>query len=243
MDENINPVHIVNVLSREPQTIQTLILRNLPPDLSRRIAQYLDLKFEPETEPKEPINNEIAELVRRDFLSNFVALEDIYEPNEIDRLSVSNLSKFIHHLGLREVAIACRGIASKETLAAFLNGFAADDTREIVRYLTEMEKIKPFWVVQADELVRNNWETEGNPERVFEKIGLKLLAIAFVERDKICRKYTMQKFSTKQSHLWEKVLRTTKKEFVSDEEIKIQMSKRGKIVEKLAARFIQTERL
>lgn len=243
LDENINPVHIVNVLSREPQAIQKLILRNLPPDLSRRIAQYLELKFEPETDKNEQVHKEIAELLRQQFLSNFVSLDDIYEPTELDRLSVIEIVKFIHHLGLREVAIACRGISSKETLAAFLNSFAAEDTREIVRYLTELDKVKPFWVAQADEMVRDNWETEANPEKVLEQIGFKLLAVAFANRDEIAQKYTMQKFSTKDSYRWKKILREIRNEFVSNDETKLVLEKRQRIVERLAVRFIQTGRL
>ena len=243
LDENINPVHIVSNLSREPPAIQKIILRNLPTDLSQRIAQYLEIKFEPEIEKSEPINPEIADLIRAEFLSNFVSPEDLYEPSELDSLSVAELAKFIHHLGLREVAIASRGISSKETLAAFLNGFATDDTREIVRYLTELENIKSFWVAQADEMVRNNWEQEANPEKTLQKIGFKLLAIAFVERDETARKYTIQKFSTKDSQAWRKILRATEKEVLTDDETKLQMEKRRKIVEKLAVRFIKTGRL
>src|SRR5215204_4274273 len=38
LDAHLNPSHIVEILSREPPTIQRLILKNLPPDLSRRIS-------------------------------------------------------------------------------------------------------------------------------------------------------------------------------------------------------------
>lgn len=243
LDENINPVHIGTILSREPKSIQKLILRNLPPDLSQRMARYLELKSESENEKNTPTDKEIAELIRQQFLSNFVSIEDIYEPSELDRFSVSELAEFIHHLGLREVAIASRGISSKETLAAFLHSFAEEDTREIVEYLTELENIKPFWVVQADELVRDIWELEANPEKVLEKIGFKLLAIAFVQRDETARKYTQQKLSGKDSLKWKRILRTAEKEFSTDEETKSRMEKRSRIVINLAVKFIETGRL
>lgn len=243
LDENINPAHIGNVLSREPKSIQKHILRNLPNELAQRMAQYLEIKFDSENEKPASINKEIAELIRKVFLSNFVSYEDIYEPLEIDGLSVFELNKFIHHLGLREIAIACRGIAAKETLASFLNSFSPDDTREIVSYLTELEKIQPFWVSQADEIVRNNWESEANPDKISAKIGFELLAVAFVHRNQTARKYTLQKFSTKDSIYWKRLLRKTENEFYKDDEIREKMEKRQKVVEKLAIKFLETGKL
>jgi hypothetical protein len=243
LDENINPAHIGNVLSREPKSIQKHILRNLPNELAQRMAQYLEIKFDSENEKPAPISKEIAELIRKEFLSNFVSYEDIYEPLEIDRLSVFQLNKFIHHLGLREIAIACRGIAAKETLASFLNSFSPDDTREIVHYLTELDKIKPFWVSQADEIVRNNWEAETNPDKISAKIGFELLAVAFVPRNQAARKYTSQKFSTKDSLYWKRLLRKTEDSFYKNDEIRANMEKRQTVVEKLAVKFLKTGRL
>src|SRR5215213_3959203 len=63
LDANLNPSHIVEILRREPQAIQQLILRNLPPDLSRRLSLYLDLNFLPEDETGKnapQINEEIV---------------------------------------------------------------------------------------------------------------------------------------------------------------------------------------
>jgi hypothetical protein len=247
LDENINPSHIVGVLSKEPKAIQNLILKYLPADLSRRISLYLDLNFGSESVKNgngKQISEDILALVRQNFLSNFVALEDIYEPDEADKFSVDQLEKFIHHLGLREIAIACRGINSKETLAAFLNRFDEEDAREIAGYITELDKIKPFWVAQADALVRKSWNADLKPEKVIKKIGFKLLAMSFVLRDETRRKYTAQKLPIRDVKNWQRLVRLSEKKYFSAiEEDKMRMDKRRKVIERLAVKFSQTGKL
>jgi hypothetical protein len=247
LDAHLNPSHLVEILSREPQAIQQLILRNLPPDLSRRIALYLDLNFVPEDKSVKnanQINEEIVALVRQKFLSNFIALEDIYEADELDGFSVDELESFIRHLGLREIAIACRGINSKETLAAFLNRFDEEDAREIALYLTELDKIRPFWVAQADALVRKSWSADLPPAKVIKKIGFKLLATVFVLRDETKSDYAAQKLPAREVKNWQRLVRISKRKYSSaDEEEKLRLDKRRRIIERLAAKFGQTGRL
>jgi len=245
LDENLNPSQIVEVLSREPKAVQLLILRNLPPDLSRRISLYLDLNYLPEGAKNAPrISEEIVALVRQKFLSNFIALEDVYEPDELDRLSIDELENFIRHLGLREVAIACRGINSKETLAAFLNRFDDEDVREIALYITELDKIRPFWVAQADALVRKSWNADLPPAKVIKKIGFKLLAAGFVLRDETKSDYTGQKLSIRDVKNWQRLVKVSRKKyFAADEENRLRLDKRRRIIERLAAKFSQTGRL
>jgi flagellar motor switch protein FliG len=247
LDENINPSHIVEILSREPKAIQQLILKNLPPDLSRRLSLYLDLNFVPEGKSEKnanQINEEIVALVRQKFLSNFIALEDVFEADEMDKFSVDELEDFIRHLGLREIAIACRGINSKETLAAFLNRFDEEDAREIALYLTELDKIRPFWVAQADALVRKSWSADLPPAKVIKKIGFKLLATGFVLRDETKCDYAAQKLPARDVKNWQRLVRISKKKYFSaDEEEKLRLDKRRRIIERLAAKFSQTGKL
>jgi hypothetical protein len=247
LDENINPSQMVGVLSREPKAIQYLILRNLPPDLSRRISLYLDLNFlpaEPPAKNASQIDEEIVALVRQKFLSNFIALEDLFEADEVDRFSVDELENFIRHLGLREIAIACRGINSKETLAAFLNRFDEEDAREIALNLTELDKIRPFWVAQADELVRKSWRADLPPAKVIKKIGFQLLAAAFVLRDETKCVYAAQKLPARDVKNWQRLVRIGKRKYFStDEESKLRIDKRRRIIERLAAKFSQTGKL
>ena len=250
LDKNINMSHIAENLSREPRTIQKLILKNLPSDLSRRITKYLELYYsiedvsEPENVKEKQIRNDIIALVKRKFLSDFVSFGDIYEPTATDKLSAAELEDFIYHLGLREVALACRGIRSKESLAAFLNRFADEDVRKIAGYITELEKIKPFWVEQADELVRKSWREDVAPEKVLKKVGFKILAEAFAKRGEAANRYTEQKLSAYDGKIWRKMVQQneTKISTGSEEQILI-FTKRQRSVERLAVNFAQTGRL
>lgn len=250
LDKNINMSHIAENLSREPKTIQNLILKNLPPNLSRRINKYLELYYsiedvsEPQNVNEKQIRNDIVALVKRKFLSDFVSFGNIYEPTAADKLTAAELEDFIYHLGLREVALACRGIRSKESLAAFLNRFADEDVRKIAAYITELERIRPFWVEQADELVRKSWREDVTPDKVLKKIGFKILAEAFAEREETARHYTEQKFSAYDAKIWRKMVERSKMKISSatDEEILI-FTKRQKSVERLAANFAQNGRL
>ncbi len=250
LDENINPAHIAETLSREPKSIQHLILKNLPADLSSRIIKYLEIYFSINdlqssfADNKKTVNNKIVALVKRKFLANFMAFEDIYEPNELDKFSVEELDKFIHHLGLRETAIACRGINSKETLAAFLNRFEQAEAREIARYMTELDDIKPFWVSQADELIRRSWRDDFPPEKVLRKIGFKLLALAFTGRDETPRRYSAQKLSVYDAESWQKMLSRNDTKFEEGTDIeRLQAEKRQKSINRLAIKFAETGRL
>lgn len=245
LDENINPSRIVEVLTREPKPVQILILKNLPPDLSRRISLYLDLNFVPDNKINgKPISEEIVALVRQKFLSNFIALEDVYEPDELDRFSFDELENFMRQLGLREVAIACRGINSKEALAAFLNRFDEADVREIAGYITELDKIRPFWVAQADQLVRKSWSADLPPAKVIKKIGFKLLAAAFVLRDETKCDYAAQKLSIRDVKNWQRLVNVSNKQYsAADEEEKTRLDKRRRIIERLAVKFSQTGKL
>lgn len=250
LDENINSAHIAENLSREPKAIQNLILRNLPAELSTRIIKYLELYFSIEDIPpptgggEKKIDETIVALVKRKFLANFVALEDIYEPIVLDKFSIADLENFIHHLGLREIAIACRGINSRETLAAFLNRFNTDEACEIARYITELDNIKPVWVAQADELVRKSWRGDFPPEKVLRKIGLILLANAFVFRDETPRRYLAQKLSVFDAENWQKMVdRSEEKLLLATGEERQKMAKRQKSIERLATKFAQKGRL
>lgn len=250
LDENINSAHIAENLSREPKAIRNLILKNLPADLSKRIIKYLELYFsigdlqKPLNESEKIIDETIVALIKRKFLANFVAFEDIFEPNALDKFSIAELEDFIRQLGLREMAIACRGITSKETLAAFLNRFNPEEAREIVRYITELDKIKPFWVAQADELVRRSWRGDFPPEKVLRKIGLKLLAFAYAFRDETARRYASQKLSAFDAENWRKMVdRSAEKLLSAADEERVKRAKRQKSIERLAAKFAQTGRL
>ena len=243
LDEQINPAQITEVLRSETKAVQELILRHLPINLSGQVASELGLKSGSAVLSKaghQPINDKIVALVRQKFLSHFVALEDIYEPTTADKLSIRELAKFIRQLGVRETAIACRGISSKESLAVFLGRFNESNAKEIAEYITELEKIKPFWVAEADKLVRRTLERDFQPDELLQSLGLQLLASGFVRREATAQKYTAQKMSPNESEKWLAYLQKSTEDFssaVTDERLRLE--KRQRIFERLIIRFGQ----
>ncbi len=243
LDEQINPAQITEVLRSETKAVQELILRHLPINLGAQVASELGLKSSSYTLSKaghQPINDKIVALVRQKFLSHFVALEDIYEPTAADKLSIRELAKFIRQLGVRETAIACRGISSKESLAVFLGGFNESNAKEIAEYITELEKIKPFWVAEADKLVGRTLESDFQPDDLLQILGLQLLASGFVRREATAQKYTAQKMSPGDSEKWLAYLQKSTEDFSSaSTDERLRLEKRQRIFERLTIKFGQ----
>lgn len=243
-DENVHPTQIVDVLMREPRSVQRLIIKNLPDDLARRLATYLDISLNVKETSRNSIDPAIVTIVRTMFLRNFVTVEELVDPDAVDRFSIAEFDEFVRHLGLREIAIACRGIGAKETLAAFLNRFSAVDAKEIARYLTELDKIRPFWVAQADALVRKSWNAEIGPEKVVRKIGLRLLAGFFVQRSAGQMGYASQKLASRETKNWDRQIRIGRRKYdAADGSERVRLDKRNKIIERLALKFVETGRL
>lgn len=245
LDANVHPQQIAEILNLEPPAIQLLVLKKLPAALSRKISGNLKTEFSEtdflsdQSSLNSPINDEIVELIRRKFVSNFAAFEDIFEPAETDKIPVQKLNEFIHHLGVRETAIACRGINSKETLAAFLNRFDAENAKEIAQNITELERVKPVWVERADRLVRKILENQFQPETLLRNLGSKLLATAFVRRDATAKKYTAQKMIPFEAENWLALVTESELECeaASEEERHI-LDRRKLIIERLAVKFV-----
>jgi hypothetical protein len=246
LDEHINPLQMTKSLQGEPRAIQLLILRNLAPEARSEVAAQIgvgEIHDAPETDAPTP-TSEIVAIVRQKFLSYFVALEDVYEPNEIDKFTIAELSAFIQTLGIRETAAACRAISSKETLAAFLNRFEEENARQIVRYITEMEKVKQFWVIQAEKLLRETWNPALKPDELLRVLGLKLLAASLFERDETALRYTLQKLLPNEAQMLSDYVNEIKNNVssASDEE-KSNLNARRKIIERLAIKFAQSGKI
>ena len=110
--------------------------------------------------------------------------------------------------------------------------------------ITELEKIRPFWVAQADELVRQSWSADLPTETVLKKIGQRLLAAAFAARNETSRRYAAQKMPVRDAKNWLKTVREDEKSFAAaDEETRSQLGKRQNSIARLAARFAETGRL
>jgi len=246
LDEYINPLQMAEILQSEPAAIQLLILRNLPPGISREITAQTGIESVSEAiypDAQTP-TAEIVAIVRQKFLSYFVTLEDVYEPTELDKFTAAELSGFVQTLGVRETATACRAISSKETLAAFLNRFDEETARQIVHYITEMERVKQFWVIQAEKLLRETWNPALKPDELLRVLGLKLLATAMHQRDETAFRYTAQKLAPPEARRLAEYVNEIKNNiaFASAEE-KSNLQMRRKIIERLAVKYLQSAKI
>lgn len=245
LDAGIHPLRIAAILNLEPKLVQIVVLKNLPVSLSRQVAAGLktnlsEIEFSADqSNVNSSISDEIIALIRHKFISNFVALEDVFEASDTDRIPIQKFDAFLRHIGIRETAIACRGINSKETLAAFLNRFDENSAKEIAENISGLENIKPFWVERADRLLRKTLENQFQPETLLRSLGFKILAIAFVKRDVTAREYTAQKMMPFESENWFELIAESELEYQNALENERQiLDRRRRIVERIAANFI-----
>lgn len=216
LDHHIDPGHIARVLKIEPVAIRRSILDYLPAELSHEVYRLLGTisTESPVTDGSlTEVPEEIVEVVKERFLANFVSVESLCETNALDELSTPQLRQLIRLLGLREIAIACRGIRSKEKIAAFLCRFAEEDAKAIATYLANLDHVEPIWVSIADRMVQRVWKRRLRPHQIVHKIGLELLACAFADRNGTAARYTAQKLLYRDSVRWERMVIAWKKRF------------------------------
>ena len=190
LDEHVHTSHIVEALREEPVRVQLLVINHLPRQLITETMAALRL---PSTMRSQPLPPEIMRIVRRVFLSHFVSLDQLQSPAHLDLLSGAELARLVRLLGVRETAIACRGIAAVESVASFLRRFPAEDARAIATHLTTLTKIEPHRVAFAGRQVEEALRVEPEPEAMLDRIGMRLLALSFVGSDAARLRYTTQK--------------------------------------------------
>lgn len=240
LDTNIHPEQIARVLRFEPPSIRRNILNYLPLEIAREVEFLLDAaEFalgEVGDRPDPPV--EIIELIKRQFLSNFVQVESVHDANAIDELGKAELLEFIHQLGVREIAVACRGIPSKETLAAFFCRFAEEDAKAIATHLSTLERIDARWVTSADDRVKRLWNRRLRTRQILHRIGLDILAIVFAQRTETAVRYTAQKLAYRDSVRWRNMITESKSRLAvaGDDEIALER-KRFEGVRNAAERF------
>ena len=214
LDEHVHPSHIVEVLREEPPRVQETVLRNLRPVLAVTCAAALHVERQNHFQPAPSANPnassagsqtrrdasgeamplpEINTLVRRTFLSHFVSASDLYHPTDFDLLLDVEVARLVRVLGVRETAVACRGIEQMDDIGSFLRRFAAEDARAIATHLSRLTEIEQPRVAFAHGLVQEALSLSDEPEAMLDHLGLRLLAIVLTKRDKVCVAYTTQK--------------------------------------------------
>lgn len=217
LDEHTHPSHITIALREEPRYIQLLVLRSLPRSVAEATAAALKLVL-PSNSPHDralteglasdgPLvsdnheslaadrahTREIFVIVQRVFLSHFVTIDELRQPRDLDLLTRAELARLVWLLGVRETAIACRGIPAIEALAPFLRRFPAEDARAIASHIPNLTNIEPQRVAFAEQLINASLSLELAPKVVLNHIGMQMLAVSLGASDAQRWRFTAQK--------------------------------------------------
>ncbi|MEJ7618217.1 MAG: hypothetical protein WKF30_14915 [Pyrinomonadaceae bacterium] len=186
--------HISAALRQEPPRVRRLLLPELPPLIAEVVAAERGLGINPtDLQLTGDINERIAALVRQSFLARFVFAEMLPAATALDLLTGTELVRFIRLLGVRETALACRGIAQLEAIASFLRLFPPVDARAIAAHMRALTEVSLERVRLAERVVRSELEKASQPVKMLDRVGLTLIAQALARRDATTVKFTMQK--------------------------------------------------
>jgi hypothetical protein len=103
-------------------------------------------------------------------------------PTPLEFFSGAELARLVRLLGVRETALACRGIAAVEAVAAFLKRFAPEDARAIAAHLRTLTSVEPRRVAFAGQHVHEALRAEPDPGAMLDRVGLRLLSTALSGR-------------------------------------------------------------
>ncbi len=187
LDEHLHHSHVTEALRGEPERVRRLVVGHLPPALAAACARALGLA---EELPPADVNAggvkgpepEVVAVVRRVFLSHFITLADVERPTPLDFFSGAELARLVRLLGVREAALACRGIAAVEAVAAFLKRFAPEDARAVALHIRTLTEVEPRRVASAAQHVHEALRAEPEPGAMLDRVGLRLLATALSGR-------------------------------------------------------------
>ncbi|HKR13345.1 MAG TPA: hypothetical protein VJT15_14880 [Pyrinomonadaceae bacterium] len=185
--EDIHPSQIVDALRNEPPRIQALIVDALP--LHRaEVAGELGVSSD-----TAPLTGKIADVVRRSFFARFVPTAALNDHTALDLLSGVELARLIRLLGVRETAIACKGVTAVEAVTAFLKRFSAEDAHAIRFHLASLKTLAPERIGFAETVVRNAIDDGSIEASTLDQVGLTLLAMVLAESNRLRRRHTAQK--------------------------------------------------
>ena len=186
--EDIHPSQMIDALRNEPPRIQALIVGALRLHQAEVTAE---LGVSPGTAP--PGSTKIADVVRRSFFARFVPTAALNDQTALDLLSGVELARLIRLLGVRETAIACKGVTAVEAVTAFLKRFSAEDAHAIRFHLASLKTLAPERIVFAETIVRNAIDEGSIEASTLDQVGLTLLAMVLAESDRLRRRHTAQK--------------------------------------------------
>lgn len=211
LGEHIHPTHVIEALRDEPRRIQLILLGQLPARLADACADALELTNFRQPAQAQPVapngdgrerrlpskdeqpDTELVGLVRRRFLCRFVNINQLPNPTHLDSLSGAELARLIRLSGVREAAIACRGVAQVENIASLWRRFPAEDARAFAAHMATLADVEPARVSFAEELVGEALRADANPTAMLDHAGMLLVALVMHAGDSRRLLHTAQK--------------------------------------------------
>lgn len=187
LDEHLHHSHVTEALRGEPERVRRLVVAHLPPALAAACKRALRLAEESgggDAGRGGRPAPEVVGIVRRVFLSHFITLADVERPTPLDLFSGAELARLVRLLGVRETALACRGIAAVEAVAAFLKRFAPEDARALAAHIRTLTDVDPRRVALAAQHVHDALRAEPEPGAMLDRVGLRMLATALSGRSR-----------------------------------------------------------
>jgi hypothetical protein len=206
LNEDIHPSQIIDALRNEPPRIQSIIVGSLPP--LHRTAVAEELGVDPADSAPQPNTTKIEDIVRRAFFAQFVPIAALNDHTALDLLSSVELARLIRLLGVRETAIACKGVTAVETVTAFVKRFSAEDAHAILFHLASLKAVEQERIDFAETLVRTAIDEGSIEASTLDRVGLTLLAMVLVEADQLRRRHTAQKLPLAASRQLDQLLNT-----------------------------------
>lgn len=185
LDEHLHHTHVAEALRGEPGRVRRLVVAHIPPALAAACARSLGMSAEEaraDAEGERGASPEVVAVVRRVFLSHFITLSDVERPTPLDFFSGAELARLVRLLGVRETALACRGIAAVEAVAAFLKRFSPEDASAVALHIKSMTNVEPWRVALAGQHVQEALRAEPEPAAMLDRTGLRMLATALSGR-------------------------------------------------------------
>jgi hypothetical protein len=199
-DPNVHPGHIVAALRQEPKRIQRLALSYTPKHLAWVSARMLGLE-DFELSVQEFALHEggplarIASVVKQSFLWQFVTADMLREPTHLDLLSGVELARLVRLLGVRQTAIACRGLTEVERVSTFLRRFSPEDAQSIAAHMARYQRLARSQIEFAESLLQQRLKEGLEAAAMLDRVGLCLLAVTMAARGPVRQRYTAQKLS------------------------------------------------
>lgn len=181
----------INIIRRQRAHIKRRSERRIS-NADRRRTISFDRRRTPHA--ADALSETLTTILRKAFLSHFARFESITNPTEFDNFTGAQLARFVHLLGVREIAHACRGIGRIESVAAFLKRFPAEDAKAITVYLASLSSLQSARVRFAEDAMGRAMTTEEDARSLIDRAGLMILGTAMRGIEPTRYQYTRQKF-------------------------------------------------